>query len=209
MDMHRVGKRADWQKVANRQRNPWQRLADKTSGVITIGNALTIIGFALVVAGLAALAREHYWLAVGLLFVGRSCDLLDGWAASMTGTKSPLGEKLDAGFDKLATVLTLTVLLLIGIVPWLAVALIAVPHIAIAAVSAMVLSRGKLLHPSRWGKNSMAAAWLSLGSFVLWTALDIDTQLWARCIAYSLVIISSGMSLLALSGYYRQLKRVL
>jgi phosphatidylglycerophosphate synthase len=207
MDLHRVGKKADWQAISSRRRNSWQRLAAASGGLLTLGNLLTVVGFILVVAGLWAVARQQYWWALVLLAVGRGCDLLDGLLADRTGTKSPLGEKMDASVDKLETGLALIVLLATGLVPWLAVWAVLLPHAAIAIMSMLVVSRGSVLHPSRLGKYSMAAAWFGLGSFVLWRALDVASQGWARLVAYALVTVSVALGWLALAGYGRQLRR--
>ncbi|HEX5797672.1 MAG TPA: hypothetical protein VFX86_04770 [Candidatus Saccharimonadales bacterium] len=40
MNLHRAGRVPDWEKVPEGRRNRWQKLAAKTKGVITPGNAV-------------------------------------------------------------------------------------------------------------------------------------------------------------------------
>jgi phosphatidylglycerophosphate synthase len=103
---------------------------------------------------------------LGAVFIitGRLCDLIDGWLADRTGTKSPLGEAVDATADKLGTAATIIVLPLAGLMPIeLAIALV-VPQAAIAVMALFARRRGRGLHPSRWGKLSMAAATAALAA---------------------------------------------
>jgi phosphatidylglycerophosphate synthase len=207
MDLHRAGKQADWYKVASRRRNGWQRLAAASKGLLTIGNVLTLIGVVLVICGLWAVVRHHYWLAIVLLVTGRGCDLLDGWLANMTGTKSPLGEKFDATADKVETGLALLVLAFAHLVPWPAVIVLTIPHLLIAVLATIAVVHGKLLHPSRLGKLSMAAAWLALGGFVILAALELSDNSAAQAVTYGLVVLSVLLGLGTLAGYWRDMKR--
>src|SRR5690349_11384075 len=102
MKLHHAGTKPDWDLVAASKRNSWQRLAKLSYGVMTPGNLLSFIGILLVGIGLAAINRQHIWKGLVLLAMGRLCDILDGSAAEYTGTKSPLGEAVDASLDKIA-----------------------------------------------------------------------------------------------------------
>jgi len=138
--------------------------------------------------------------------LGRLCDLLDGWLADKTGTKSPLGEKLDAGFDKLITLIALPALVVATVLSWWGAILLALPHVAIAAVSAVMLRKGRAPHPSRAGKLSMAAAWATICLAVLSAALYpyADYVTW---LAYAMGAASIVLGLAAAGGYARQLNR--
>lgn len=194
-------KRPDWAKVAKRHRNMWQRLASATKGIVTWANVVTVAGFALLVAGLVLLAQEHYWPGFWVLLVSRLCDVADGWLAELTGTKSPLGEALDAGFDKLSVLLALIILPAASIVPLWAVVALVLPHLAIAGVSAAALRHGKRLHPSGVGKVSMALLWFSLGGFVLIKTLDMENAGALVAVVYALVASSVVTGLYAARGY--------
>lgn len=63
-------------------------------------DALTLIGFAITVAG-AGLLSQQQWLAGGVVvLVGGAFDMLDGTLARATGKASPFGAFLDSVFDR-------------------------------------------------------------------------------------------------------------
>lgn len=200
MKLHRAT-RPDWTKVAKRHRNMWQRLASSTKGIVTWANAVTVIGFVLLVVGLILLVQGHYWPGFWVLLISRVCDIADGWLAELTGTKSPLGEALDAGFDKLSVLLALIILPAISIIPLWAVVALILPHLAIAGVSAAALRQGKRLHPSGVGKISMALLWFSLSGFMLIKALELKAASAFVIVVYVLVISSVVTGLYAARGY--------
>ena len=154
MNLHRVHGNADWSDVALTERNRWQRIAAATSGIVTIGNFFSLVGLLSVPLGLwLAISAESYLWASVVLALGRFCDLLDGWLADITGTKSPLGEKIDASFDKVSVAVTFIGLAMGGILPlWLAFVLL-VPHVIIAVIATAAYALGLKLHPSRIGKG--------------------------------------------------------
>src|SRR6266446_5236311 len=126
MDMHQAGESPDWTKVPPRNRNFWQQIAADTQGVGTPGNALSVLGFSLVVAGLLVVASRSLWEGTFLVGLGRIADLVDGVIAQRTGTKSPLGRLLDAGLDKAGALLALGVFAAVHVLPiWLAAAIAA------------------------------------------------------------------------------------
>jgi cardiolipin synthase (CMP-forming) len=171
MQLHRIGKRAEWDHVDASKRNNWQRLAKHTHAILTPGNLATAIGFGLVVYGSILLAIHHYWASLILIGTGRLFDLFDGWLADHTRTKSPLGELLDATADKLVTLAAATALFVAHIAPWWLLVALLLPHALISVISAQAVARGSRLHPSAIGKLSMVATWLALGGFILVAAL--------------------------------------
>lgn len=184
MNLHRAGSKPQWDGVPSKKRNTWQDLAVSTNGILTPGNALTILGFAMVLSGLMYILQEQYWLGAVYIGIGRLLDIADGQAAEYTKTKSPLGEQLDAGFDKLATVLILIALPAASVLPWsLAIALLA-PHVAIAAYSAYRIAHFQQLHPSKFGKISMALAWVSLVALLVGHAVAADKTTVLHIIGY-------------------------
>lgn len=198
MNLHRSDTRPEWQAVSQYQRNVWQRVAASTAGIVTPGNILTLIGFSLALAGLGAILDERYWLGTIGLIVGRLLDIADGWAAEQTGTKSPLGESLDASIDKLITGGTIVVLGIAGLVSWWVLLGLLTPHLLITIVATIAISRGKRFHPSRTGKLSMALVWGGLVGFVVATAADSTILL---NVSYAAGITSIGLGLFALTGY--------
>lgn len=202
--MHRTTGRPDWDSVALSARNRFQRVAATTGGIVTPGNVVTLVGFGMVIVGLAYIAHSQYRYGVLLLVVGRLLDIVDGWLAQSTGTKSPLGESLDAGFDKLGTVLTVIALYFSHIAAWWILLVLVLPHLFISGFAAAVLQQGKQLHPSRVGKLSMAAAWVSLPGLVVLKALNADQHSFVAMLVYATIGLSFGMGTYAAAGYARQ-----
>jgi phosphatidylglycerophosphate synthase len=202
--LHRVGKKSDWDKTSHERWNIWQRLAGSTGGTFTIGNIFTFVGLGLVILGLIMIMSEMYGWGFVCIAAGRLCDLADGWLANYTKTKSPLGESLDSGADKVGTASTLIVLGLLGIVPWLIVLGIFVTQLALACFALLRWLQGKRLHPSRLGKYSMATAWFGLGAFVLSMVASGTTYDWLQAVAYILCGASGLMALVALVRYIRR-----
>lgn len=205
MRLHRAKKQADWARVAKRRRNGWQRLAQASGGLLTIGNGLTLIGLLAVLAGLFYISVGSYWHGAVLLFAGRLCDLLDGWLAEQTATKSPLGESFDAGADKLATAAALVVLPLSGTMPFAVAAILVISQLSIAGGYWLGRRRAVRLHPSAAGKLSMAAAWLCVGLFVVSQASGGPGLL--PSLAWLAGLVSSLLAVWAAAAYYKQADR--
>ena len=167
MQLHRTTGRSDWADKPSAQHNSWQRLAARTHGVVTLGNTVTLIGFAGVVYGLVLLNGHHYGWGLVALIVGRLCDLLDGWLADLTETKSPLGEAFDVVADKLGVLGTLIVFFALHLAPSWVLVVMLLPHAIITMLTVVAYLGNHPLHPSRIGKYAMAAVWIILAGFVL------------------------------------------
>jgi phosphatidylglycerophosphate synthase len=166
MNLHRTTGKPDWAGIRQQDYTYWQLLAVATRGFVTPGNIITVLGLGLVVYGLVVLLGGQYWLGGSLIVIGRLLDLVDGWAADMTRTKSPLGELFDATADKLETVAAIIVMYIAQLAPWWLLSSLLLPHVVIAVISLVARMCGIELHPSRAGKVSMALLWLGLFGFV-------------------------------------------
>lgn len=202
--MHRIGGKAEWAFVPANKHNIWQKIAVRTHGILTVGNVFSLIGLLSVPLALVLILRDAQYIAGAvILLAGRACDVADGWLAHATGTKSPVGEKIDAIFDKISTATAIIGLTLSGIIPWWALGVLLVPHGIVAVMALWVFKKGKVLHPSLAGKLSMIPAWFSLVAFVLQQQFS---QL--AVMAISLVIISGLVSGYAIVGYTREFSRL-
>lgn len=104
---HAIGERPEYDGVLNK--NLWQEFAELTGGVGAPGNAFTVLGFAANIEACrilrggnikdGTLTAHDLVRACGLLAVDGFFDLLDGGVAKATGTRTPLGRRLDAGTD--------------------------------------------------------------------------------------------------------------
>ena len=115
MQLHHSSGRPDWEATRPTERNSWQRLAARSHGWLAPANGLTLVGFGLVLGGSGYIFAHAYWWGLMLMLGGRLLDIADGWVAERTGTKSPLGEALDAGLDKVGGILALAVLVVTGV----------------------------------------------------------------------------------------------
>lgn len=204
MSLHRSEAMPDWERVAPYELNQWQSVAAKTGGIITPGNFLSLLGFWVVCYGLFAVTQEQFWTGFVAVTIGRMADLLDGKVADMTGTKSPIGEAVDASIDKLATGLILLVLLTTGIINPAVLAAVFLPHLVIAVIAIINLSRKKRLHPSRLGKISMALAWAGLIGVILANAVSVRYENLVATSSHVVIYVSIGLGVLAGLRYFRK-----
>ena len=86
--------------AAGRELTGVQRLAERTHGIITPANAITLLGIGLEAVGCYQFARGNHAMGVGIMAVGAACDALDGQTARRTRTANyQVGRYLDIGAD--------------------------------------------------------------------------------------------------------------
>lgn len=211
MDLHRAGKHSQWAQVSEAKRNWWQKQAQRTNGLLTPGNVVSLIGALLVASSLVYFLRGSWGWGLVLLLVGRLADVADGIVAARTGTKSPLGEAVDAILDKFALLASLIVFLATGIVPLLAILLIALFNAANAAFSLLARVRKRRLHPSHIGKITAVFQWFAILLYVSSTVLESGGMKSAAAIVTFIAIVSLGISLIlgifTVAGYAIGAKR--
>jgi phosphatidylglycerophosphate synthase len=203
MNLHRIETKTQWQHLKPHERNSWQRIAEQTKAIITPANIISLGGLALVIGGLMQLNGHYPWLGIMLIIIGRLCDLADGWIAELTGTKSFIGETLDATIDKISTIITIVVLGSTNIVPWTMLAALLLPHLVIPVIIFIQRQRGYTTHASRLGKLSMAGVWISLGGFLLIFGLDDAAPAILPLSVYIVTAFTALSSLVAAIGYIR------
>lgn len=206
MNLHRSDSKPDWADVSTADRTLWQSIAVNTRGIVTPPNVITIIGLGLVIIGLALIAQHQDWFGITLIIVGRLLDLVDGWLAELTQTKSPLGELFDATADKVGTILTIIVFYATLLAPWWLLTAMLLPHIIISVISLQARRQKKQLHPSRLGKVSMAALWVGLFGFVLLRAAGIGDISVVIATVYIISVLSVLMSSAAAVSYGSELR---
>lgn len=199
MNLHRTSARADWENIPASKHTPFQKIAAITGGYATPANLVTIIGFGIVLYGLATILDGQYWLGLLLLALGRLLDVADGVVADKTGTKSPLGEIFDAAVDKLETLFTIAVLILVDITNlWVIVALI-IPQAIIPMLIFYKKQKGVGIHPTRVGKLSMALTWAGIVGLLLLEVLG--NQVFLATGVYAIIGLSLVLGLYALWQY--------
>jgi phosphatidylglycerophosphate synthase len=198
MELHRTGKKADWELIPARDWNAWQRLAARTHKVVTPGNIVSLLGLATVFAGLWFVAQQHLWAGLILIAAGRVLDIVDGMVADRTGTKSHIGEGIDAGFDKIVALAAFIVLASSHILPLVLAVGIGGLSVITALFSLSADIFGKTVHPNIVGKLGTFVLWGALPGFVLGKATHAG---WITCIATALAAMALALSTAATLHY--------
>jgi phosphatidylglycerophosphate synthase len=202
---HFARRSPDWQKISPTKRNRWQLWAAQSGGVITPANAVSVLGLALVIAGLALIGTRSYWWGLSMVAVGRLCDVLDGYVADATGTKGPVGEMVDVVCDKVGAFLALVVLMVTGIVWWPIAVALGLYNVANSVIGLLSKRRKLVIHPSKAGKFSTALQWLALVGLLLAAAWGWPaSSVWSVCM-YGVAIAGLALGLFAARSYLRLL----
>ncbi len=199
MKLHQTTGLPDWATVNPTKRTRWQWIAARTNGFVTPANFVSLLGLALVIYGLFLITGQHFIAGLVFVCVGRLCDVIDGAIADRTGTKSPLGESVDASFDKIGALLTLIVFGAQENAPWWVIILIAVQNIVNVGLSVIGKHRKVAVHPSHTGKLSTAFEWAGFFCFLLAVAAS-SLWLWP---AYILLAIALVLGVYATTNYVR------
>jgi phosphatidylglycerophosphate synthase len=209
VDLHELHTGAEWYDIPDQKRTKVQRLAARTLGIITPGNAVTLLGAIITSIGFGAFWRSNFTAGFILIGLGRICDILDGHIARQTHTSSPVGEGLDAATDKFVILVAAIVLLATHAVPLV----LLIPIIVVEAATAFTVlfgrMRGVRLHPARIGKYATFGLWLALLIFLVAHAVGSKTGvghvLYATAAACGAVAL--GAALVALQHYVRTINR--
>lgn len=165
MTLHRA-ERSDWGKIAPNKRSRWQHIAAKSNGVLTPGNFMSVLGGLLVSYGLYLIVNGDLVWGTLAIFFGRLGDVMDGYLADITGTKSPTGEALDAALDKTIMVFALIILTTQTLLPLGVVIVMAAHAILNSLVGVWGRIKKRKVHPSAEGKLGVGLEWLSVGLFL-------------------------------------------
>ena len=156
-NLHRSGNRPQWKEVPAIERNRWQKLAARTNGILTPANVVTGLGLWLVWGGLTDFKSGDRFKGIIKMTIGYGCDVGDGAVAELTGTKSPLGEVLDAGADKLRAAASLLTLTSSGDIPTPAAQIMGARAVAMTGFTALARSQGVNTHSDLAGKHATFA----------------------------------------------------
>lgn len=208
--LHKVGQKADWELVAKPERNIWQRVAFNTKGIATPANVTSVIGAILVGLGLWYFYIGYFGWGVISVASGRLADILDGAVAQATGTKSSVGEAIDASIDKITIIAALIIFGIADIVPLAVIVLIALRNSVNISISVLAKASKKFLHPSRAGKLAAASEWAALLFFILstltsnqgWRILSAGTA----ATAYVMLSVTIVLGIITIRSYYLALK---
>jgi len=165
-NLHRQVGVPEWEAIPKEDWNEWQIRADATNGWDTPGNRESAKGFVATAVGLTCLTSSNVYVqavSIGMIGYGRYKDITDGRVAHETGTKSPKGEAIDAGIDKVVTAGAVAVSVTTESVPIPELSLIGVQQGANIILAGIAKKRGREIHPGRGGKVGMFGIWLGFG----------------------------------------------
>lgn len=210
MNLHRVEGVADWAKPNLPKLSKIQKIASKTNGTITPGNILSVTGGLFVVSGLVDIYRgDEMKRGIRKVGIGRAIDIIDGIVADKTGTKSPLGEAVDATIDKLAMAGIVSVFVKKDIISKSTAKHILVQNIANIAITGVGRLNGAELHPSASGKQAMLLQGMTLGFNGLAAAMEGDGEMYKanqlKLMANICEIGAAGKGVQATVGYLREI----
>ncbi len=205
MDLHRTRDRGEWSYVKPEDQNRWQKIADRTDGIATPGNAISLVGAIAVGSGLFDISNGHTSKGVFKIGLGRYADILDGKVAAKTGTKSPIGEGVDAAIDKIELGAALPVMLNNKIINKTTFGSILAPNVANVGLSMVAKYRKINVHPSKAGKIATFGQWFAIGFYSLAVVSknhNADNLAKRFEIAGNAsLILATGLGIIALAGY--------
>lgn len=208
MDLHRPKSKPDWQLVDEKKWSVYQRIAHATGGVITPGNIITTAGLLLVGAGLYLLVRDVSITALALIAIGRVVDLLDGYIANKTNTKSSIGEAYDSVADKLTAFAVLILFVMVGIIAVWQAGLLLLIQVINSVFTIKAKATNQTIHSSRAGKQATFLLWLTVGLFAV-VAIVPEQPILTPALSVlgnGLLIATLVRGLQASYGYYQQTK---
>lgn len=167
MELHRASKIPDWENIPTEEQNIFQKVAAKTRGFVTPGNAVSVAGLLLTHRGLNDIKYGDTVSGTAKVAIGRAMDVVDGYVADKTGTKSSIGEKFDATIDKILMADALWLLQKKDIIPSRAVLLIGAQNMVNTVASGVAMLRSNELHSSREGKIATAMQWAAIGGYCI------------------------------------------
>ena len=212
LNLHRSATKPEWESVQPKKRNTWQRLAFKTRGLLTPANCISIAGAMLVIYGLSLLKDGYIPAsAITLIAIGRLADILDGYVADKTGTKSPLGEVIDASTDKILGVIALAIIWQHQLIPRVILVAIALHTIVNIIIGVIGRFKGAMIHPAQEGKFAVALSWVIL---LTWSVNQFYQQTHdsqsaiIKYLSVGLSVLFSYFAVAAAVIYFNQLRKV-
>lgn len=158
MDLHRSRSKPEWELIdPGHKMNRHQKLAAKSSGLITVANAVSLSGFLAVDMGIRKLKKQRQKSAFILFTLAGLCDISDGFISQKLGTIGPVGEAVDALTDKFKMLRTLTGLIDANILSKRVAYTFLAQNAGSAALALFAKTKGLEHHPSKLGKFNMAA----------------------------------------------------
>lgn len=171
--------------------------------IFTPANLVTLLGLALTALGALKL---YTLIGLGLVMVGRSLDIADGYIARKTHS-SDFGAGLDAVIDKIAGIIILISAYQFNLVPRLYLIFLFSQHITVASMTIFATTRHYTMHVSHIGKQNMFIHNFSLLAFVsgaIFVGFTGTLLTWIGFMAALIGVVTGSMTLW---GYMQQVRQ--
>lgn len=189
----------EWSDTPAQQRTALQRVAASSNGIITPGNAISLLGLIIVLIGVWQLFTENIFIGTGLIVAGRLADIADGVVANRTKTKSPVGEAVDASVDKLEALIILVAVAALALAPIYVILLLALHHLANTALYILARKRGGRVHPNAIGKISTVLEWVALAGYIISNAASISSNQASIVVTLSFIFFITAIAMFVIS----------
>jgi cardiolipin synthase len=170
-------------------------------------NLITMVRFVLIPVYVALVVAGHPgWALASLVVLGVS-DWADGFLARRLHQESELGKSLDPIADRLAIVAIVLSLVLVGLLPWIVVAIVVVVDLALLALSSAWFRGNPGLRVTWTGKVRSALLFVGLPVLLFSsTSVAVDHH-WIRSVALVFVWLGTIGHVLAGLQYAAEMSR--
>lgn len=160
---------------------------------MNLPNMLTLLRFLLIPVYLVVFANGHMISAFIVVTAAGLTDILDGYIARSRGLTTAVGALLDPLADKTMLIAVIVSLLVAGIIPWSAAALLFVRDLGMIAGSAFFHFKGKKTVQANWmGKLTTVLFYVAL----LFIFLELPYALPMLWLAIAFSFVTSVMYIL-------------
>lgn len=204
MNSNTVIRATDWDNIPESKLTSLQAIAKKSKGIVTISNFLSVSGLLIVLFGLVQIYNSNWALGLIAIALGRSFDLLDGYVASKTNTKSWLGEAFDTISDKIGIFAFLITASLMSVFSAVLILTLAFHHSYIA-IYGIVFGRKHNLHPKKIGKFAMFFSWVAIIASIASASTDMFLLNFVTYIATTCYVV---LAICAVAAYHKDYKDI-
>ncbi len=210
MNEHKIiNNKPDWEHIPKEDWNNWQKIASATNSLITPGNIVSGTSFGLLKYGLKQVEQGNQWRGLSIIIGSKVGDLIDGFVADKTGTKSPIGAVVDQTTDKLSLLTTFPTIKKMELVPnSVLYPIMAQNSLNVYIAAKSQLGKVKMKGSSKEGKITQVSQWSTMGLFALSKMTEGNHNDFSKKIGYIAKLSLLPMtyfSYKATKGYFREL----
>jgi cardiolipin synthase len=170
-------------------------------------NLITMVRFVLIPVYVALVVAGHPGWALASLVVLGASDWADGFLARRLHQESALGKALDPIADRLAIVAIVLSLVLVGLLPWIVVAIVVAVDLALLALSSAWFRGNPDLRVTWTGKVRSALLFVGLPVLLFSSTSVAADHHWIRNIALVFVWLGTIGHVLAGLQYAAEMSR--